>query len=974
MSKSIYSLCLFTFLLFNSFGQNVIMGDAGFPLSNPANCSTFGTSSTNFLDPGNTGNYPPNYNDTIVFCPQLNLGTKMSITFGINAGYEFNVHGSDSIYVFDGPSTSAPLMGVHNSVTDPNGFTYQASWNNPSGCLTVVFVSDGANEGTGWLANVQCGNQFQPFEPHIEAYINGVGPNALNPLDTGFVNVCFGDSILFVAKPVFPHSLEATGYGYSQNVNTNINFQWTITDGGTYANNDSIWFTPPARAGYLVDVKATDIFPQNERIRCKVRVSLLPSFAGTGPYEDSVCLGSNTYLIGGVTTQDTVGVTIPPGTFQMGGNYAGLTYLPDGSGQNYQAPITISGFPEDATIQDAQSLNQVCITMEHSYLGDLEIWLRCPNGTIVGLVNSYNPGFLPGGISGGGRFLGHPFDDGGGGGPGIGWEYCFSSAFNTTGTMMGTFPGNTIPVPFIPGNPPLSAGNSVSPDNVYQPETTFAGFAGCPINGNWTIFVRDNLATDDGYIFEWGLFFDASYFPGLGSYNTTADTSWWSFDPTIISGLNGDTLIVVQPPQVGTYYYQFNIIDNYGCPYDTTVYFVVVEGPEIFPDTLTCNSTFQVSGTISFDGGIWSSTDPAISFSNTTSENPLITASSPGTYIVSFLDNECSGAVSSEIQFLSDISVDLPDVTVCEGTNYLIVPYFSSNGTLETANYTILWNTGSTDTTIFANVAGDYIITVTNACTTDKDTLKVLNQPSIFSNTLACNLTHQISDTYAPNGGVWSSTNPAVTFSNTNISNPIVNTNIAGIYPVIFTDTVCQTVLNALIEFPPKMEISLIDTAICIGTNFSLVPFYYNLPPIQAGYNNPINFTWENGNTDLIRTINAAGIYTATVSNQCYLKSASSNVELKPCDIQVPNIINLSSNVGNDLFFVQYNGIADFNCKIFNRWGNLIYEYNDPAGTWDGKTSDGKLVTEGTYFYKINARFDGLEEGFVKHGFVVVKY
>lgn len=974
MIKSTYLFCLFSFLLFNSFGQNIIMGDAGFPQSNPANCTTFGTNSTNFIDPGDGGNYLPNYNDTIVFCPELTLGTKMSITFGINAGYEFNVHGSDSIYVFDGPTTSSPLLGVHNSATDPNGFTYQATWDNPSGCLTIVFVTDGANEGTGWLANVQCGNQFQPFEPHIEAYINGVGPNALNPLDTGFVDVCFGDSILFIARPIFPNSLEATGYGYSQDVNSNINFQWTITAGGTYANNDSVWFTPPARSGYLIDVKATDMFPQNERIRCKVRVSLLPSFVGTGPLEDSVCLGSNTVLLGGVTTQDTVGVTIPPGSFEMGGNYAGLTYLPDGSGQNYQAPITISGFPEGATIQDAQSLNQVCITMEHSYLGDLEIWLACPNGTIVGLVNSYNPGFLPGGISGGGRFLGHPFDDGGGGGPGIGWEYCFSSVFNTTGTMMGTFPGNTIPVPFIAGTPNLSAGNSVSPDNTYQPETTFAGFAGCPINGNWTIFVRDNLATDDGYIFEWGLFFDESYFPGLGSYNTSADTSWWSFDPTIISGLNGDTLIVVQPTQIGTYTYQFNVIDNFGCPYDTIVSFVVVEGPEIFPDTITCNSSFQVSGTVAFDGGVWSSTDPAITFSNPTSENPLISTSIPGTYTISFLDNECTGSVSTEIQFLSDIAVDIPDAIVCAGNNYSIVPIYSSNGTLESANYTISWNNGSIDTTISANEPGNYVVTVSNACVTDSDSLLVYDQPAIFTDTLACDLTHQVAGTYAPNGGLWASTDPAISFSNTSIPNPVINTSTAGIYNVTLTDPICQTQLTATVEFPPKMEVLLIDTTICIGTEFTLIPFYFNTPPVQNGYVNPINFTWDNGNIDPVRIINAAGTYTATVSNQCYSKSATSDIDLKPCDIEVPNIINLSSSVGNNLFFVQYNGLAEFNCLIFNRWGNLIYEYSDPAGTWDGKTEDGNLVSEGTYFYKINARFDGLEEGFVKHGFVVVKY
>ena len=70
---------------------------------------------------------------------------------------------------------------------------------------------------------------------------------------------------------------------------------------------------------------------------------------------------------------------------------------------------------------------------------------------------------------------------------------------------------NIIAVPFIPANPPTqpvdwSAGNSIDPSVTYEPETSFANFAGCPINGQWTIIVQDNLGTDDGWIFEWGLF------------------------------------------------------------------------------------------------------------------------------------------------------------------------------------------------------------------------------------------------------------------------------------------------------------------------------------------------------------------------------------------------------------------------------------------------------------------------------------
>jgi hypothetical protein len=649
------------FFGFSAQSQVVLMGEPGYNEANPADCSTFGVAANNFFDNGAAGNYSANFNDTTVLCPDLTQGTKMTLTFAINAGFTFNVDGSDWIYVYDGPSTAWPLLGQHNSVTDPNGFAYTASWNNPSGCLTVVFISDGAVQGTGWSANAQCGNQNQPFDPHIEAYVNGQGPNALNPIDTGYVDVCFGDSILFVAKPIFPYSMEVTGYGYSQTV-ANVDYDWYISDGSVHPNNDSIWFTPPSRNGFLVDLKITDQFPQIERMLCKVRVSQLPNFNGTGPLEDTVCLGQQTTLIGGVTPTDTVGFNIPAGQFQLGGSFAGLTYLPDGSGAQYQAPITISGFPASATIANSQDLNQVCITMEHSYVGDLEIALQCPNGTQVTLLNSYSPGFIPGGTSGGGTYLGDPIDDSGGGGPGEGWEYCFSSVFNTWGsypTELGL--GNTIPAPVFGNNGP-----SMNPNGVYLPEGNFVGFAGCPVNGQWTIIVQDNLGIDDGYIFEWGLYFDPSFFPGSSSYQNYAVSDSWLNDPTIISGQN-DTLLIVQPNVPGDYDYTYTITDDFGCVYDTTVTLYVLPLPEIFADTIACDFGMLVDGTVSYSGGTWFSTDPNISFSNPNVDNPNITSTLAGVYSVSYTDDACNLTVSSNIDF-PPLPTTMPDTALCSLT------------------------------------------------------------------------------------------------------------------------------------------------------------------------------------------------------------------------------------------------------------------------------------------------------------------
>ena len=89
-----------------SFSQLIIMGDPDYPETNPIDCNTLGATQFNFQDPGGGGNYPPNFNDTMVFCPDLNTGTKVGLLFTLNAGYEFDVDPSDFIFVYDGPNTS----------------------------------------------------------------------------------------------------------------------------------------------------------------------------------------------------------------------------------------------------------------------------------------------------------------------------------------------------------------------------------------------------------------------------------------------------------------------------------------------------------------------------------------------------------------------------------------------------------------------------------------------------------------------------------------------------------------------------------------------------------------------------------------------------------------------------------------------------------------------------------------------------
>ena len=45
----------------------------------------------------------------------------------------------------------------------------------------------------------------------------------------------------------------------------------------------------------------------------------------------------------------------------------------------------------------------------------------------------------------------------------------------------------------------------------------------------------------------------------------------------------------------------------------------------------------------------------------------------------------------------------------------------------------------------------------------------------------------------------------------------------------------------------------------------------------------------------------------------------------------------------------------EFKATIFNRWGQKLYEWTDPAGGWDGKYK-GRDVAQGVYFVLVKAK------------------
>lgn len=79
--------------------------------------------------------------------------------------------------------------------------------------------------------------------------------------------------------------------------------------------------------------------------------------------------------------------------------------------------------------------------------------------------------------------------------------------------------------------------------------------------------------------------------------------------------------------------------------------------------------------------------------------------------------------------------------------------------------------------------------------------------------------------------------------------------------------------------------------------------------------------------------------------------------------LEMPNAFSPNGDGINDIYKAKsdYQSIVEFHASIYNRWGKKLYEWNDPAGGWDGK-SGGKDVAQGVYFVLVKARgADGKE-------------
>ena len=366
---------------------------------------------------------------------------------------------------------------------------------------------------------------------------------------TRYFDLCAGETL---SLQVSPELSEITSY------------EW-VKDGVIENITSEFEQTFDVFGGHILILNATvdecdDTYSETVRIRVGtepiINLSADPS---------TVCPGILSSIGSDVNSDLNFSATIETGgweSFPCEDEFAEETYLPDGSGVSYETSITLDCFGVGQLLTNVNDIISIDINMEHSYTGDLTIYLTSPDETQVTLFDQ----------AGSGTWLGQATDgDSSEEVVGIGSDYSWSMNPDYDGTMAEAIAaGNTITVdnPDPNATDLWSTGQSLI-SSTYLPVGDLSDFLGDTLNGDWTITVVDNIGTDNGWIFSWGITINQNIIPSSWSFeNFIVDQRFLTTNDNIISFT--DNSINIQP-EPGTYNYTYEVVDNFGCIFNEDI-------------------------------------------------------------------------------------------------------------------------------------------------------------------------------------------------------------------------------------------------------------------------------------------------------------------------------------------------------------------------------------------------------------------
>lgn len=128
------------------------------------------------------------------------------------------------------------------------------------------------------------------------------------------------------------------------------------------------------------------------------------------------------------------------------------------------------------------------------------------------------------------------------------------------------------------------------------------------------------------------------------------------------------------------------------------------------------------------------------------------------------------------------------------------------------------------------------------------------------------------------------------------------------------------------------------------------------------------SYFWQDGSTNIGYTITQPGDYTVLVEDMNCCKNMDT-LKVKELEIDIPNAFSPDGNGINDYFKAlgSPGDVIDFSLRVYNKWGQLIWETFDILDKWDGKIGS-TPAPAGIYNWRIALNVPGnqMNNGMIK--------
>ena len=327
------------------------------------------------------------------------------------------------------------------------------------------------------------------------------------------------------------------------------------------------------------------------------------------------------------------------------------------------------------------------------------------------------------------------------------------------------------------------------------------------------------------------------------------------------------------------------------------------------------------------------------------STSSTFTVNQSGLYWVK-VGTGCSTTDSIQITILPKPIINLGlDQTLCYGETALL------NATYPGANYS--WQDGSSNATFNASSSGLYWVELNLNNCTFRDSVLV-NVGPFFTVDLGSDF-ELCSDSIVQLNAT-STVNVNYLWQD-NSTNPIFNATQTGMYWVELSQGNCtkKDTINIVFNEVPRIDLGP-DKSLCPEESVVL-----DATTLNATY------LWQDFSKNPTYTVHKTGLYIVEVKvkncigiDTVYVDYLQENCQ---CSVYIPNAFSPNEDGINDelhLIHVINLNLKDF--KIYNRWGNEVFETNVIGDGWNGNYK-GISAEIGTYFYvlKYTCNFDGKE-------------